>query len=243
MKATPKPDHGASSRQYAMQAASRVRSPTLASIVQQKIIGDISRGVLPPGMRLEEVDIAARYRVSRTPVREALRQLAALGIVDIRLRQGVVVAERSLDHFANLLEVIADLEASCARYAAMRMTEQERGALSDLHEDSGQAVARHDAVQFDRANRIFHKVIHDGAHNAVLSSSIEQMRLRTLPYTRAEFVSEQRRMETSHIEHYAIVQAILRRESEASYHIMRLHVLDAGHAVEDLPPQDAALND
>jgi DNA-binding GntR family transcriptional regulator len=223
----------------AVQADPRVRAPTLAAIVQQKIISDISRGVLPSGMRLEEIEIAARYAVSRTPVREALRQLAALGMVDIKLRQGVVVAERSLDQFTNILEVIADLEASSARYAAQRMTEAERLRLSAVQNDMAQIVARSQTVRFDRTNRLLHQIVHEGAHNSALSRSIEQMRMRTLPYTRAEFISERKRMEISHMEHHGIVQAIMRREPEGAYHAMRLHVIDAGHVAEDLATTDA----
>jgi len=240
MKARAKPSRAMdASLTLAMQTVPRVRAPTLAAIVQQKIINDISRGVLPPGMRLEEIDIAARYDVSRTPVREALRQLAALGMVDIKLRQGVVVAERSLDHFTNLLEVIADLEASGARYAATRMTEAERMRLCAVQTDMAQIVARGQTVRFDRTNRLLHQIVHEGAHNDALSRSIEQMRMRTLPYTRAEFISERQRMEISHMEHHGIVQAIMRREAEGAYHAMRLHVIDAGHVTEDLAAGDA----
>lgn len=210
------------------------RSPTLASIVQQKILNDISQGRLPAGMRLEEVDLADRYQVSRTPIREALRQLAALGMVDTKLRQGVVVAERSRDHFIYLLEVIADLEASSARYAALRMTDDERTKLSEVHEGMAAIVSRGQAARFDRTNRLLHQLVHAGAHNEVLSRGIEQMRMRTLPYTRAEFILERRRMEISHMEHHGIVQAILRREPEGAYHAMRLHVIDAGQVPEDL---------
>jgi DNA-binding GntR family transcriptional regulator len=240
MKARAKPPRAMdASLTLSIEAVPRVRAPTLAAIVQQKIINDISRGVLPPGMRLEEIEIAARYDVSRTPVREALRQLAALGMVDIKLRQGVVVAERSLDHFTNLLEVIADLEASGARYAALRMTEAERMRLCAVQADMAQIVARSQTVRFDRTNRLLHQIVHEGAHNDALSRSIEQMRMRTLPYTRAEFISERKRMEISHMEHHGVVQAIMRREAEGAYHAMRLHVIDAGHVTEDLVNSEA----
>jgi DNA-binding GntR family transcriptional regulator len=239
MKQRSKPARSLDAAQ-ALAVAAEVRepAPTLAGIVQQKIVNDIARGALPPGMRLEEIELAARYQVSRTPVREALRQLAALGMVDIRSRQGVVVAERSLDHFTYLVEVIADLEASGARYAAQRMTEAERQLLSAVQADMGQIVARGQAARFDKTNRKLHQIVHEGAHNAVLSRGIEQMRMRTLPYTRAEFISERRRMEISHMEHHGIVQAILRREPEGAYHAMRLHVIDAGHVAEDKDTQD-----
>lgn len=208
-------------------------SPTLASIVQQKIVNDISHGQLPPGMRLEEEELARRYEVSRTPVREALRQLAALGMVDTRQRQGMVVAARSLEHFNSLLEVVADLEASSARYAAQRMTEAEREKLHSMHEVMREIAEQSAASRFDKANGALHQLIHEGAHNDILFNGIAQMRMRTLPYTRMEFISERRRMDISYMEHNAIVHAIMRREPEMAYQAMRLHVIDAGRVQED----------
>jgi len=227
-------------RDRAAELAEEVRplqappTPTLASIVQQKIVSDIAHGALPPGLRLEEEDLARRYHVSRTPVREALRQLSALGIVEMRHRQGVIVAARSVEHFQNLLEIVADLEASAARYAAQRMTEQERQNLSALHEFIGRIARDSSVARFDKANGTLHQLIHEGAHNKILLNGIVQMRMRTLPYTRMEFISERRRMEISHMEHNAVVYAILRREPELAYQAMRLHVIDAGQVQEDL---------
>jgi len=210
--------------------------PTLATIVQQKITNDISHGLLSPGSRLEEEELARRYRVSRTPVREALRQLSALGIVDIRQRQGVVVAERSVEHFNNLLEVVADLEASSARYAALRMTDAERQRLKDVHERMWEVAEQSARSRFDKENIELHQLIHEGAHNEILLNGIVQMRMRTLPYTRMEFISERRRLEISYMEHNSIVYAIMRREPEAAYHAMRMHVIDAAQVHEDLNP-------
>jgi DNA-binding GntR family transcriptional regulator len=220
-------------RKSAAKARRGSPSPTLASIVQQRIGSDIAHGQLPPGMRLEEEELALRYQVSRTPVREALRQLSALGIVDTRPRQGMVVAARSVEHFNNLLEVVADLEASSARYAAQRMTEAERAALQTLHDTMRRITDEGDAAAFDKANSELHQLIHLGAANDILFNGIVQMRMRTLPYTRVEFISERQRMEISFMEHNAIVQAVVRNEPEMAYHAMRLHVLDAGNVQED----------
>lgn len=213
--------------------------PTLSSIVQQKIVNDISQGRLPPGMRLEEEELARRYDVSRTPIREALRQLSAIGMVDIRHRQGVVVASRSQQHFTNLLEVVADLEAASARYAAQRMTDAERNRLQALHEQMRVIAEQSAAARFDKANGLLHQLIHEGAHNDILLNGIVQMRMRTLPYTRLEFISERRRMVISHMEHNAIVHAIMRREPEMAYQAMRLHVVEAGQVQEDAPQSGA----
>ena len=211
----------------------RTSAPTLASIVQQQITSDISHGQLLPGTRLEEEELARRYNVSRTPIREALRQLSALGIVDTRERQGVVVAAKSIEHYNNLLEVVADLEASSARYAALRMSDAERQKLLDLHQQMAKMEGDGAATRFDKANSLLHQLVHEGAHNEILANGIVQMRMRTLPYTRMEFIRERRRMQKSHMEHDAIVHAILRREPEAAYHTMRIHVIGAAHVAED----------
>jgi len=221
----------------AVRSHSRPASPTLASIVQQRIANDISHGLLPQGTRLEEEELARRYQVSRTPVREALRQLSALGIVDTRQRQGVVVAARSIEHYNNLLEVVADLEASSARYAAQRMTDDERARLGELHQQMAKLTGPAAAARFDKANSLLHRLVHEGAHNDILANGIVQMRMRTLPYTRVEFISERRRMTKSHMEHDAIVHAILQGESEAAYHAMRIHVIGAARAQEDRTAQ------
>jgi DNA-binding GntR family transcriptional regulator len=217
----------------AVKPRGKTPTPTLASIVQQQIVNDISLGHLAPGMRLEEEELARRYHVSRTPVREALRQLSVLGIVDTKQRLGVVVATRSLEHFNNLLEVVADLEASSARYAAQRMTEAERQALCALHEQMREIAAQGAAAKFDKANAVLHHLIHEGAHNDILLNGIMQMRVRTLPYTRMAFISERRRMEISYMEHNAVVHAVMRCEPELAYQAMRLHVIDAGKVAED----------
>jgi DNA-binding GntR family transcriptional regulator len=120
------------------------------------------------------------------------------------------------------------------------MTEAERMRLCAVQADMAQIVARGQTVRFDRTNRLLHQIVHEGAHNDALSRSIEQMRMRTLPYTRAEFISERKRMEISHMEHHGIVQAIMRREAEGAYHAMRLHVIDAGHVTEDLVAGDGS---
>jgi DNA-binding GntR family transcriptional regulator len=223
----------------AVRPRSKTPVPTLASIVQQQIVNDISHGQLAPGMRLEEEELARRYNVSRTPVREALRQLSVLGIVDTKQRLGVVVAARSVEHFNNLLEVVADLEASSARYAAQRMTEPERQKLSTLHEQMRDIATQGAAAKFDRANAVLHHLIHEGAHNDILLNGIMQMRVRTLPYTRVAFISERRRMEISYMEHNAVVHAVMRREPELAYQAMRLHVIDAGKVAEDRSVQSA----
>src|SRR5688500_17260152 len=110
------------------------RKLTLAEELRLQIADEIVRGALEPGAALDETELARRFGVSRTPVREAIRQLAASGLVETRAHRGSVVAQPDARHVAGMFEVMAELESLCAGYAAERMTAVERQALLELHE-------------------------------------------------------------------------------------------------------------
>lgn len=211
---------------------------TLAEMILNQILADISAGALGAGARLEEKELAARYNVSRTPVREALRHLAATGMVEFRPRYGVFIAGFSRDRWQEVLEVTADLEAATARYAAARMTAEERAALRAKQEQIGSIIAAGDVQGFDAQNTILHGMIWQGARNQTLLQSIQRLRSSTLPYTRLQFMSEKDQGVASHLEHDAIIRAISASQAELAYHAMRAHVLRAGTLTEDLLPPD-----
>src|SRR5271169_448955 len=102
---------------------------TRAEELRLQLADEIVRGGLPPGAALDETDLARRFNVSRTPVREALRQLAASGLVDARAHRGAVVAQPSIERLSGMFEAMAELEALCAGLAAERMTPAERHRL------------------------------------------------------------------------------------------------------------------
>src|SRR6201988_3015479 len=93
---------------------------------RQQLADEIVRGDLAPGAALDETDIARRFSVSRTPVREALRQLAASGLIEARAHRGAVVAQPSVERLSGMFEAMAELEALCAGLAAERMAPAER---------------------------------------------------------------------------------------------------------------------
>ncbi|MBL4907248.1 MAG: GntR family transcriptional regulator, partial [Sneathiella sp.] len=105
------------------------RASELVPILEQEIV----TGSLKPGTRLDETILADRFGVSRTPVREALTRLAASGLVEIRPRRGAVVATITLKDLMNMFEVMANLEAVCARLAARRITPEEKDELVASH--------------------------------------------------------------------------------------------------------------
>ena len=99
---------------------------------------DIVTGALRPGERLDEQSLAARFGVSRTPIREALMQLASAGLIELQPRRGAFVASLSLRDVIERFEVMAALEGACGALAARRITEGERLALLEAHEACAQ---------------------------------------------------------------------------------------------------------
>lgn len=181
-------------------------------------------GELRPGMQLEEQVLADRFEVSRTPVREALRQLASTGLIELRPRRGAFVAELTPAQLDDMFVAMVELEATCARLAAMSMAPLERRNLQRLHESMGQMARRELVDDFEAANEQLHSMICDGAHNIVLAEMTASLRDRRRPYRGSQFRSPGRLVH-SHEEHEALVRAIVAGDP-AQAHAAMLHHLD-----------------
>lgn len=202
---------------------------TIAARVQSQISEMIISGRFAPGTRLDERQLAQQFKVSRTPVREALHQLAARGLTQILPMRGVVVMEISVKELAEILHADCELEALCARLAAESMTTMEKTELQYVHERASEHVARGDLDKYLEANREFHRLILEGAHNATLSKMVGEIRDRLSPY-RQYHPAETDRLATSHEGHLAIVSAIVAGEGEKAYLAMRAHNAHLGNA-------------
>jgi DNA-binding GntR family transcriptional regulator len=197
---------------------------TLAEELHVQLSDEIVRGLLHPGSALDETDLARRFSVSRTPVREAIRKLAASGLVDARPHRGAVVARPSQQRLAGMFEVMAELEALCAKYAAERMTAAERTSLEAVHETLRQLIHIGDPQRFHEVNEAFHGAIYAGAHNAYLAEMTVATRSRVQPFRRAQF-RNLGRLAKSHREHDLVVEAILRGDVARAAGVMREHIL------------------
>src|SRR5271170_6622664 len=145
-----------------------LESATQSDRLAEAIVESVLSGEFPPGLRLDEHMLAERYGVSRTPVREALRQLASTGLIEVKPRRGATVAKATSAQLENLFGAMAELEATCARLAAMSMTPFERRRLQNAHETMAAIVQRDDRDAYAVANVGFHSQIYSGAHNEVL---------------------------------------------------------------------------
>src|ERR1700726_4245483 len=129
---------------------------TRAEELRLQLADEIVRGALAPGSALDETEIARRFSVSRTPVREALRQLVASGLVDSKAHRGAVVARPNAERLSGMFEAMAELEALCAGLAAERMPVAERHALEGLHEQLRMLSYTGDPQRFHQLNEQFH---------------------------------------------------------------------------------------
>ena len=111
----------------------RPKAGTRSEHVRELIEEGIATGSFPPGMRLDEMELAERFNVSRTPLREALFQLASAGIVVMQPRRGTVVAEVTPHRLVEMFEVMGELEALCARLSARRMSALDHQRLLEAH--------------------------------------------------------------------------------------------------------------
>lgn len=203
--------------------------PTIASKIQALISEQIISGQFKPGTRLDERLLAQQFNVSRTPVREALRQLAARGLTQLLPMRGVVVMEISVKELSEILHAYCELEAMCARLAAESMTAMERTELQYIHELSNEYVAAGDLEKYLDANRELHRLILEGVHNSVISKMAGEIRDRLSPY-RQYHPAETDRLATSHDAHREIVEAIMEGNGEKAYLAMRAHNAHLGNA-------------
>lgn len=207
----------------------------MADDVCRSIADDIVLGRFMPGTRLEEVALAEQFGVSRTPIREALKQLAIMGLVECRPNRGSVVASITPERLTHMFEAIGELEAACARYAALRMTENERQQLGALHAEGRAAMQARDMNRYDQHNGELHALILQGSHNPVLIETAQGMRHRVAPYRRTQFTRLDR-VAASYAEHCGIVEAILACDAVGAYREMRAHVSSAHEAAAGLTP-------
>lgn len=197
---------------------------TRAEELRLQLADEIVRGVHAPGAPLDETRIANRFNVSRTPVREAIRLLAASGLVEVRPHRAALVARPDANQLAGMFEAMAELEALCAGFAAERMTIVERRALEDIHEGLRVLIQSGDPQRYHEMNEAFHNAIYDGAHNAYLAELALSTRARVQPFRRAQF-RNLGRLAKSHVEHDRVVEAILRGEKAAAAAAMNHHII------------------
>ena len=184
------------------------------------ILEAIDSGTYRPGDRLVESELADRFGVSRTPVREALQRLETQSML---ARDGRSLIVASLDHnqLAELYVVRAELEGLAARLAAQHASAEEVRVLRAMVEDDRKLLG--DPGALSRANRRFHKQIHLASHNRYLVQQLDLVH-RSMALLASTSLAAEGRDEAALAEHDAIISAIAARDGDAAYDALRTHI-------------------
>ena len=202
-------------------------SSTISDEICKKLAEDIIAGVIVPGQKLEEKTIAEQFQVSRTPVRDAFRQLEGTGLIETKAHRGSTVINLNTDQLADIFEALGEIEALCAKLSAQRMSTMERKKLENLHRESKQPIDSKDDIRYSDFNERIHKAIHDGSQNATLQSLSADLWQRLAPFRRAVFFKREDRMVRSGDEHDEVINAILTSDTERAFSAMRNHVANS----------------
>lgn len=190
----------------------------------------IVEGDFDPGARLVEADMCRRLKVSRTPLREALKVLAGEGLIELQPNCGARVARMSISDIAALFEVIAYLEGIAAELCCKRMSMERLASLEEMHGQMLEWYAANRRHDYFEINDRIHRAIVASAGNSILTETHEQLiaRARRMRY---QALHASGRWDQSVAEHVAVMDAFARRDAKAAGRIWRKHVLATGDLV------------
>lgn len=214
---------------------------TLSETIAEQLADEIIRRQIVPGTRLDEQSLADRFGVSRSPIRDALRTLAATRLVDHVPRRGFTVAEVDSTELDALFEAAGEIEALCARLCAHRAGPVERKRIELIYQSMEKAVQSGDAKVYAALNEELHRTIHAGARNRTLEEVAQGLRRRMAPFRSTLFFTADNRMRSSQDEHAALVRAIQARDAEAAGWAMHEHAAHSSMNAMQRMGQEAAL--
>lgn len=211
-------------------------TPALYEQVAERLRTRIYAHELAPGTWVDEQALADEFGISRTPMREALKVLAAEGLVVLKPRRGCYVAQMSERDLDEIFPVLALLEGRVAEEAARRLASADFQRLERIHADLEHHAAAHDADRFFEANQTFHNALQELAGNRWLSQLIDDTR-KFLKLTRRDSLRLEGRIEQSLAEHRAILAALGQRDAAAAALAMHNHILSGRAALAKLLTQ------
>jgi DNA-binding GntR family transcriptional regulator len=200
----------------AVSLAPRAIYEEVAELLRQRIF----RRELEPGSWIDEVKLAQEYGISRTPLREALKVLAAEGLVTMKVRRGAYVTEVSEQDLAEVYHLLALLESDAAGVVATRATDAELDELQALHDQLERATRKRDT--FFQINERFHMRLLEVAGNRWRNQMVADLR-KVMKLNRHNSLLKSGRIEESLAEHRAVMQALRARDASGAVERMREH--------------------
>jgi DNA-binding GntR family transcriptional regulator len=214
-----------------------IRRVSLHDQVTARLRTMVVEGDIPPGSKLNERELCERMEISRTPLREAIKLLAAEGIVELLPHRGAVAVRLTKDDVLNSFEVLADLEALSGALAAQRMTDQELAAVHVLHNQMAACFANDDRSGYFSHNALIHTAINEAARNPVLTGTYKSInvRVQSLRYSANQ---SKPKWAAAMREHELMIDALDARDSNGLRDILKQHMLRKRDSVLEIMDKD-----
>ncbi len=220
-------------------AIEAAHSQNLHETTFQKLRSLLVEGKIAPGSKLNERELAERLNVSRTPIREAIRRLAADGLVELIANRGAIAVELSLEDVIHTFDVIADLEGFSGELAANNISAATLSELEALQYEMLASYARRDLSSYYKLNLRIHHLINQAANNPVLSRLFSQVNAR-IEALRFRSNQDGVKWEKAVEEHQEMLEALKARDSKRMRKIMMQHVMNKRDVVVQLLKAEAS---
>jgi DNA-binding GntR family transcriptional regulator len=203
--------------------APSIPRPVLHEQVAMRLRQMLVEGEIPPGAKLNERELCEALHISRTPLREAIKMLAAEGLVELLPNRGSVAVALDEDDVRHTFEVMAGLEAMSGQLAAERVTDDELAEIEALHFEMMAAYTRRDLSAYYRLNAAIHRAINAAAQNPVLTATYTQVNAR-LQALRFRSNQDGEKWQRAVQEHEAMVAALKARDGAALARVLKQHL-------------------
>jgi len=212
---------------------SQILIKSLHEEVGRRIREMIRTGALNKGDRLLEKELCATLGISRTPLREALRSLAAEGLINIIPHRGAYVTKPSIQEIREMFEVMSLLEGYCAGKAAEYMPSDYLETLENLHKDLERHYQKRDAKSYLAVNHQLHRTVQEAAGNKILCEMIDSLRDKVLLYRHRQLYLPNR-FDASIHEHRELIEAFRNHDPRKAEEAMKGHLMNQYKVLETL---------
>lgn len=195
----------------------------LRDVAYERLRDAITSGDLLPGTPLSETQLSKAYEISRTPVREAIQQLAQEGLVQVIPGRSIMVAAPSMHEMMNVVHMRYLLEPEVARLAARSVSPEIRETLVQAVDEMLSAVKKSDRNNWSRLDTLFHELVMEACSNQMLGKLVFQLRNR-IHYMINDPQTSLKRMEACTLEHKAVADAIIAGDEQGAEAAMRAHI-------------------
>jgi len=194
-----------------------------SQMISDTLEAEILKGELKPGARLSEQSIAERFGVSRTPVREALQNIASRSLAERVPYKGVIVRDLETNRINMMFEAMAEMEAICGGLAAERIRDEDLARLEGMHQSMSEMASQNASQDYEALNLDFHSLIYQSSGNEDLASMAQDLRGKLAPFRKSQlFLSD--RLKASNQEHALIVQLLAMGNRAGTEEALRCHL-------------------